>query len=272
MKKKFTVLLLTGAISLPAFSHAEEPLPYLKKVPSPQVKTVYEIKQEPTFKRTEFPIEMGTISGKIFEETTVLDEGNEKIKYIQKPIEPKIAEKTVPAKLKQIKPVKVPVPQEVKIAKAKVDYPKGTIILLDNTIIKPTQKTIKIASANISKKTPKIKTTKTVSSKKPKHKNTIKVPKIRITYLADESEIASNTRKKLLQFIRKLRNKNGGKVKIITSYTPVPFQEEQTLAESRVKYVKAFMREQGVNPEKYNFSSTHKKSGKSQYLEMEFIS
>jgi hypothetical protein len=275
VSRGFTAFLLIGVTILPTSLYAKEPLPLLNPIPTPQVKTVYKISKDTPLKRHEFPIEKGTLSSKLFEEDLVLDEGQEKIKYLseldrkkdlqkKKPI--KVAKKTIKLKPSKVKLASNKKKKATTTKVAKVNYPKGTIILLDKTIIRPKQQMAKV----INKKPIKAKITKVALTKNTK---IIKIPKVKISYLADESEIVGSARKKLLRFIRKLRKQSNGKVKIITASIPLPLQEEQTLAQTRVKYIKAFMREQGVNPEKYNFSSEHKKSkGKKQYLVMEYVS
>lgn len=246
---------------MPVFSIAEENT----------ARSVYKVDREAP-DLPELPIAKGTLSSKIFSESLVVDEGKEKLKYMteaeRKEAELKailMAKKKEPAP----EPAKVaeePEPtKEVKVTK-KEDYPSGTIILLDNTIIKPDQKTVRLASA---KKTSTQKNNTKVASKKE-----IVTKSVRIAYLADESEILGTTRKKLLQFIRTLREKGGGKLMVVTASVPIPLQEEDTLAETRVQYIKAFMREQGVNPEHYEFVATHKKSEKAvnQYLHLELLS
>jgi hypothetical protein len=291
------VFLACGTLGVSTFTYAEN-LPSLEPLPTPDVKTVYQPDKTLVRERKEFPIEMGTLSSKLFEDNLVLEEGEEKIKYTAPPQE--VAEKPKPVEMSKkeesrAKPEKTAEkakPKPVQTAKAtdhpdgtiilldkttiapnkqpkeiaKADYPSGTIILLDKTVIKPDQKAV--ASKTKTKSATK------VASKAEKKTYTIKVPKVKITYLADESEVAGQKRKKLLQFVRELRKKDSGNVKIVTEYKPVPFQEEGEevrVAENRVKYVKAFMREQGVNPEKYNFSTVHKKSADDeQYLQIEF--
>lgn len=99
---------------------------------------------------------------------------------------------------------------------------------------------------------------KPVKKKKNKYKN--KVAQARIFYTLDEAVMDADMRREITKALEKSNKKKIKSIHISTQTIWGPFDSLQNLGRHRAKYIKALMREQGINPEDYMLSEIHIKT------------